>query len=73
MAIVLIIRFLLNRENKKRDMEGHDDTYDDVYIERPGPDGKLEQVKIDKVSHIVLGPCYTSSERCIIGIFGSHR
>ncbi|THV06902.1 MFS general substrate transporter [Dendrothele bispora CBS 962.96] len=48
MAIVLAIRFLLSKENKKRDMEGHDDTYDDVYIERPGPDGKMEQVKVDK-------------------------
>ncbi|THU76019.1 hypothetical protein K435DRAFT_879839 [Dendrothele bispora CBS 962.96] len=48
MAIVLAIRFLLSKENKKRDREGHDDTYDDVYIERPGSDGKMEQVKVDK-------------------------
>jgi hypothetical protein len=50
MAIVMIIRFLLDRENKMRDMEKHDDTYDDVYIERMGPEGKMEQVKVDKAS-----------------------
>ncbi|KAF5343546.1 hypothetical protein D9758_012942 [Tetrapyrgos nigripes] len=48
MALVMTIRFVLNRENKKRDMEPHDDTYDDVYIERMGPEGKTEEVKVEK-------------------------
>jgi ACS family allantoate permease-like MFS transporter len=33
----------------KRDCEPHDDTYDDVYIDRVGTDGGSEKVKIDKV------------------------
>ncbi|KAF5343547.1 hypothetical protein D9758_012943 [Tetrapyrgos nigripes] len=55
MSIVMIIRSLLIRENKKRDREEHDDTYDDVYIEKIGPDGKVEQHKVDKVGSISSG------------------
>ncbi|KAF8800402.1 MFS general substrate transporter [Phlegmacium glaucopus] len=50
MALLLIIRFVLSTENKRRDMEqvDHDDSYDDVYIERMGEDGEVEKVKVDK-------------------------
>lgn len=48
-ALLLTIRFVLNRENKRRDNEPSDDTYDDVYIERVTADGQREMVKVDKV------------------------
>jgi len=39
----------MNRENKHRDAETRDVTYDDVHIERKNSDGQTEKVKIDKV------------------------
>ncbi|CAA7262313.1 unnamed protein product [Cyclocybe aegerita] len=48
MAILLIIRLMLSRENKRRDREPLDETYEDVYIERTGKDGEVEKVKVDK-------------------------
>ncbi|EIW74735.1 MFS general substrate transporter [Coniophora puteana RWD-64-598 SS2] len=46
--LLLLLRFLLARENKRRDVEPADDTYDEVYIERVNEDGKVEQVRVDK-------------------------
>jgi hypothetical protein len=46
--LLLAIRWTLHRRNKKRDAEPYDDTYDNVYLERLGKDGKMERVKIDK-------------------------
>ena len=39
----------MSSENKRRDMEPQDETYDDVYIERVGKGGETERVKVDKV------------------------
>ncbi|KAJ7600720.1 MFS general substrate transporter [Mycena floridula] len=47
-GILLFIRFLLNRENKKRDAEPIDETYDNVYMEIVDADGKLIRRKVDK-------------------------
>jgi len=47
-AILLIIRYLLNAENKRRDSEPPDTTYDDVYIEVVTPEGKRVERKVDK-------------------------
>ncbi|KAJ7600723.1 MFS general substrate transporter [Mycena floridula] len=47
-GILLLIRFLLNRENKKRDAEPIDETYDNVYMEIVDADGKLIRRKVDK-------------------------
>ena len=44
-----MIRMLLARENKKRDNEPMDETYDDVYIEVVTPEGKTVEQKIPKV------------------------
>ncbi|KAI0797539.1 major facilitator superfamily domain-containing protein [Abortiporus biennis] len=46
MVLILITRIYLARENKKRDQEGHDSTYDNVYLS----DGseKSEAKKVDK-------------------------
>ncbi|TRM58593.1 major facilitator superfamily domain-containing protein [Schizophyllum amplum] len=46
-ALLLAIRVLLSRENKRRDQEPPDLTYDDIYIERV-VDGKVTQVKVEK-------------------------
>ncbi|KAJ7915331.1 MFS general substrate transporter [Mycena leptocephala] len=48
MVLLLIIRRYLVAENKRRDAEPPSHNYDDVYIERLSPDGKMEKVKIDK-------------------------
>ncbi|KAJ7153325.1 MFS general substrate transporter [Mycena filopes] len=49
MILVLVIRQLLVAENKRRDAEpARDDMYDNVYIERPTPNGAVEKVKVDK-------------------------
>lgn len=40
---------MLSTENKRRDRESLDDTYDNVYLERMGEDGVMEKVKVDKV------------------------
>jgi ACS family allantoate permease-like MFS transporter len=54
MSLLLIIRYVLSTENKRRDREqlDKDNSYDDVYIERIGKDGQLERVKVDKVNFI---------------------
>lgn len=54
MTILLIIRFILHRENVKRDAEPVDTSYDDVYIERVNSNGVAEKVKVAKVC---LCPC----------------
>ncbi|SJL04531.1 related to permease of the major facilitator superfamily [Armillaria ostoyae] len=48
MSLLLTIRFLLSRENKRRNTESTDDAYGDVYIERLTSDGKKEMIKVDK-------------------------
>jgi len=63
----------MDRENKRRDAETRDTTYDDVYIERENSDGKIERMRIDKVyvnySHaLVMMLKHRKS-----GIFGPYR
>ncbi|PFH54029.1 hypothetical protein AMATHDRAFT_53809 [Amanita thiersii Skay4041] len=48
MAILLVLRYILWRENKRRDTEPADTTYDDVYIERVSSSGEVERVKVTK-------------------------
>ncbi|KAK0211108.1 major facilitator superfamily domain-containing protein [Desarmillaria ectypa] len=45
---LLILRFMLSAENKRRDMNRHDDTFDDVYVTHVNADGTTEERKIDK-------------------------
>ncbi|KAJ3997450.1 MFS general substrate transporter [Lentinula boryana] len=47
--LLLIIRAHLAIENKRRDAESIDRTYDDIYIELVKSDGVTEKVKVDKV------------------------
>ncbi|KAJ7124188.1 MFS general substrate transporter [Mycena epipterygia] len=51
MLLVLVIRYFLSAENKRRDAKPvQEDKYDDVFIERLAKDGSgvMEKVKIDK-------------------------
>ena len=48
MALMLIIRHLLVAENKRRDEEPRDDTYDEVYIESVTKEGVSVKMKVDK-------------------------
>ncbi|TFY71974.1 hypothetical protein EVG20_g1010 [Dentipellis fragilis] len=48
MALLFVIRVLLSRENKRRDAEPPDYTYDDIYVERTLDDGTTEDVKVSK-------------------------
>jgi len=47
-GLLLMIRFVLARENKRRDSEPPDETYDEVYVTRETPDGKKVEVKVAK-------------------------
>jgi ACS family allantoate permease-like MFS transporter len=51
MGIILLfaIRLLLARENKRRDVEPPDYSYDDVYITKIDDEGRRVQVKVSKV------------------------
>ncbi|EJF61405.1 MFS general substrate transporter [Dichomitus squalens LYAD-421 SS1] len=46
--LLLVIRALLARENKKRDAEPVDDKYEDFYIEVVLPDGTRTERRVDK-------------------------
>lgn len=68
------IRYVLSAENKRRDAEPFDDTYDEVYIEKAiGEDGEMVKVKVDKVCPSFM--CLKCSEELTIvlptGIPGS--
>ena len=73
-ALLLIIRYVLSTENKRRDQEKLDDSYDDVYIEKMGKDGQVERLKVDKVNHIMLTMRILAySVNVCLGIPGSYR
>jgi len=46
--LMLIIRKMLARENRKRDNEPHDDTYDDVWLKQTDADGSIVERRVDK-------------------------
>lgn len=47
--ILLALRVYLARENAKREKEGPDTRYEDVYIEEKNSDGTVVEKKVDKV------------------------
>lgn len=47
--LILILRFMLAAENKKRDAEPYDPTYDEVYILETDSNGKEKEKRVDKV------------------------
>ena len=44
-----VIRWILARENRRRDLEPRDHTYDDNWVEIARDDGTVEKVKVPKV------------------------
>ncbi|KXN91402.1 hypothetical protein AN958_00664 [Leucoagaricus sp. SymC.cos] len=47
--VFLVLRFYLSWENKRREREGHDDSYDDVYLTHTDEKGNTVEKKVDKV------------------------
>lgn len=47
-VLILVTRVYLSHENRRRDCEGHDAKYDEVYITRDRDDGTKEEVRVDK-------------------------
>ncbi|THU84915.1 MFS general substrate transporter [Dendrothele bispora CBS 962.96] len=45
--LLLVLRFMLSTENKRRDRENHDDTYDEVYVTTT-ENGKEVRKKVEK-------------------------
>ncbi|KAM6500306.1 Major facilitator superfamily domain containing protein [Amanita muscaria] len=46
--LLVLLSFILSRENKRRDREQRDETYDDAYVKKKSPDGTVVVVKVDK-------------------------
>ena len=49
MVLLFSIRLLLAHENKRRDAEPPDYSYDDIYVMRVDNEGKRVEVKVSKV------------------------
>ena len=49
MFLMYSIRVLLARENKRRDAEPRDDSFDNAHIVRIDEDGKRNEIKVSKV------------------------
>ena len=73
MSLMYSIRLLLSRENKRRDNEPHDDTYEDVYVEKVLEDGSRVEVKVLKVSCSLDFYFLSMLMADCSGIFGSDR
>jgi ACS family allantoate permease-like MFS transporter len=54
---LLVTRWYLAAQNKKREQEQPDDTYDGVYIQVTDEDGKPVEKRVDKVSRVLSGGC----------------
>jgi len=63
MVLLYVIRVLLGRENRRRDMEPSDDTYDDVYVMKIDEDGNRVEVKVSKVRVCSLWHVHISTSR----------
>ena len=49
MVLLFAIRVLLERENKRRDAEPRDDSFDDVLVVKVDKDGNRTEVQVSKV------------------------
>ena len=67
--LMLSIRVLLARENKRRDNEPVDETYDDVYIEVIDSEGKRVEQKVPKVCSRSCLQCGPPLIRCARNIW----
>jgi len=48
MVLLFAIRVLLAHDNKRRDVEPPDDTYEDVYVVKINEDGSRAEIKVSK-------------------------
>jgi len=48
MLLILLLRFMLAAENRRRDAEETEDPYDAVYISRELPNGSKSEKKVDR-------------------------
>jgi len=48
MTILLLLRYVMNKENKRREVETRDTTYDELFIERVSSDGSIDKFRVDK-------------------------
>ena len=70
--LLLLQRWYLDRENKKRDRDPPDTTYDDVWVKVTDEDGQIIEKRVDKVSHSYT-LCRCRSDSCLLlGLFGPH-
>lgn len=46
--LFLVTRVYLARENARREREGHDTQYDEVYVSQTREDGTKEEVRVEK-------------------------
>lgn len=51
-VLILLLRFMLRSENKRRVAERRDDSYDEVYIKEELADGTINKRHVDKVGHL---------------------
>jgi hypothetical protein len=47
-VLILALRFMLHSENKRRETEKKDDSYDDIYITQELPDGTKTEKRVDR-------------------------
>jgi uncharacterized membrane protein len=59
-VLILLLRFMLRSENKRRDTERRDDSYDEVYIKEELADGTINKRHVDKVGHLHFAKRQTS-------------
>ena len=69
---------MLKAENKKRNLEPPDETYDDIWLKVPDDDGNIIERKVDKVCTNIIVTGITGSEQLTymiyyLGIPRSHR
>ena len=48
-VLILVLRFMLVFENKRRNVGQRDETYDSVYLTHVGADGTRTEKKVDRV------------------------
>ena len=49
MLLMFLIRVMLVRENRRRDAEPRDDSFDNVYVVKIDEDGNRTEIKLSKV------------------------
>ena len=70
MSLLFAVRVLLSRENKRRDAEPPDDTYDNVFLTKMDQDGNRVEVKVAKVCGSASHLFSLANPNTRTGIFG---